>query len=154
MFIFFRKKYVIIWYAFEWVIDCCIEYVNIAKHASFRKLIVYYIMVKSTLYQNNIWIHFIMHLFYISRKIALTWYIFVIYSHWPKYIVIFLAPLSRVTLSFGNLVIKPPVHSWQNISKGAIKGCLYLLFNSKYKREWINVVYLQDKLYMYIKAVS
>jgi hypothetical protein len=134
MFIFFKKEIrnnlVCIWVS----IDCCIEYVYIAKkNASFRKLIVYYIMVKSTLYQNNIWIHFIMHLFYVSRQITLTGYIFVIYCHWPKYISIFLAPMSRVTLSFGNLVIKPPVHSWQNISKGAIKECLYLLFNSKYK---------------------
>jgi hypothetical protein len=42
---------------------------------------------------------------------------------------------------------EPSCKPRQKISKGAIKGELYiiLIFNSKYKRQWINVIFLQDK---------
>jgi hypothetical protein len=47
-------------------------------------------------------------------------------------------------LSFGNLIVNP-VHFLltENIKRG--NQGIILLFNPKYKHQWINVIFLQDK---------
>jgi hypothetical protein len=49
---------------------------------------------------------FILRLFYLSSQIALTWYIFYIYCHWPKYSCSG-TPVTCYLLIFGKLVVNP-----------------------------------------------
>ena len=56
-------------------------------------------------------------------------------------------PSTCYLLNFGNLIVNP-VHFLvtENIRRGQSRdNCIVLLFNSKYKRRWINIIFLLDK---------
>ena len=73
---------------------------------------------------------------------------FFIYNATDQNIAFSSTPVICYLLSFGNLVVNP-VHFLltENIKRGNQE--IILLFNSKYKRQWFNVIFLQG-----INAVS
>jgi len=68
---------------------------------------------------------------------------YLVYCHWPKYSFSG-TPVTCYLLSFGKLVVNP-VHFPVKYQKDQTYNCIILLFNSKYKRLWSHVIFLQDK---------
>ena len=59
----------------------------------------------------------------------------------------FLVTLSCYVFSFGKLVIKQFTSDWQKKKVQPVDNYIILLFNSKYKRRWINVMFLRFSVY-------
>ena len=84
--------------------------------------------------------YYILHLFYLSRYIALTGYFFVIYCHWPKCSFVWYpyhilhVPVERCEPSCksSSLHVNRKYQRRQSRDNNLI-----LLFNSKYKRQWL-----------------
>jgi hypothetical protein len=68
-------------------------------------------------------------------------FLFCMYCHWPKNSFSD-TPVTCYLLRFVKLV-KDPVHIYQ--SRFSRDNYIILLFNSKYERRWIDVIFLQDK---------